>query len=156
MGKEIERKFLVKHDLWQKAKKGTPIYIAQNYIFNEKTKTLRVRIKDEQGFITIKKGRGLVRDEYEYEIPLKDAQDLLRAETEFAAIEKQRYLIDFKGKTWEIDQFMGLNQGLIIAEIELEDEHEHFELPDFIDKEVSGYSKYLNSALVQHPFTKWK
>jgi CYTH domain-containing protein len=109
-----------------------------------------------QGYLTIKGlTEGFSRPEYEYPIPAADAQEMLDKLCESPLIEKTRYKIDLAGLTWEIDEFAGENQGLIVAEVELSDENHIIELPDWIDKEVSGDSRYYNVNLAQHPFSQW-
>lgn len=156
MGIEIERKFLVKETTWQLIKSTTtPIDIQQGYLSLEAERTVRVRIKKQQGILTIKgKSRGISRVEYEYPIPLADAQDLLKL-CIGAIIKKKRYLIREGTLTWEVDEFSGANQGLIIAEIELEQENQSIVLPPWIDREVSNDTRYYNSNLVSHPFENW-
>jgi len=152
MAIEIERKYLVHANLLPPLEKG--IKLTQGYIWNESNKSLRIRIADNKAFLTIKSGLNpLKRSEFEYEIPRDDAKELLNLCD--AKIEKTRYLIPIEKHTWEIDIFEGANQGLIIAEIELLCEQENFLLPNWIDREVSQESKYLNVELIKHPFTKW-
>ncbi len=155
MGKEIERKFTVHLQEWKALKKPKPIYIEQNYLFYEKPFVSRVRIKNNIGFITIKHGEGISRLEYEYEIPLKDAKELMQLHGQFLPIVKNRYEVLFGGMLWEVDVFLGDNKGLVIAEIELESETQEFETPPWVDREVSKISKYLNFNLQQQPYTKW-
>jgi len=156
MGIEIERKFLVHKELWDKTNKGKGAYLKQGYILADPTKTIRVRIADDQGYLTIKgKNTGISRQEFEYEIPKQEASELLQDFTS-SSLEKIRYRIEFSGKTWEVDEFLGLNEGLIVAEIELKSENENFEIPQWIDQEVSGDKKYYNSYLSQFPFKSWK
>jgi adenylate cyclase len=127
---EIERKYLIKHDLWNALEKPAGEYYRQGYIVNEKDKTVRVRATENQGFITIK-GRTndpAVKPEYEYKIPKAEAVELLNRFTK-NNIEKHRYKIDFEGKMWEIDVFHGANEGLIVAEIELNSTYENYEIP---------------------------
>ncbi|MFA8436399.1 MAG: CYTH domain-containing protein [Marinifilaceae bacterium] len=153
MAKEIERKFLVhreKLDL-----KGTGKALKQAYLTNEISKSIRIRIADQSAFLTIKSGsKGLVRSEYEYEIPLDDANEMLElCEPNF--IDKHRHLVNYGKHTWEIDVFHGENEGLIVAEIELESEEEYFEKPVWLGEEVTDDTRYLNAALVKHPYSKW-
>jgi CYTH domain-containing protein len=156
MGIEIERKFLVHKAIWNKVSKGKGAYLKQGYIVTDPTKTIRVRIADEQGYLTIKgKSTGIARQEFEYEIPKHEASELLQNFTT-SSLEKIRYRLQYLGKTWEVDEFLDLNEGLIVAEIELESENEKFEIPEWIDKEVSGDKKYYNSYLSQFPFKSWK
>ena len=154
MGKEIERKFLVRRDEGWINKAGTKI--VQGYLNLEKERTVRVRKKGVKSFITIKgKSSGAARKEFEYEIPEKDADELLKI-CHQPLIKKNRRRIE-KGKfVWEIDEFLGENSGLLLAEVELEYEAENVELPDWIEKEVTGNPKYYNSQLVQYPYSDWK
>lgn len=155
MGQEIERKFLIKKDIWQNASKGKASYLKQGYISTEPGKTIRVRITEDKSFLTIKgKTEGIARAEFEYEIPTGDANELLNL---FASncIEKVRHEIHHEGKLWEVDVFSGDNEGLIIAEIELDSVEEIFTLPTWIEKEVSGDERYFNSNLSKNPFKKW-
>lgn len=153
MNTEIERKYLVKDTNF--LINLNPIIIKQGYIFSNKLKNVRVRVFGEKGFITIKtKVSDLKRLEYEYEIPLEDAEKMLDSVCE-NIIEKDRFEIVYKGKKWEVDQFKGLNNGLIIAEIELEQEDEKIRLPQWIDLEVTADKKYLNQNLALNPYTEW-
>lgn len=234
MGKEIERKFLVNPKLWDIAEKPAGVFYRQGYILAEAGKTVRVRIAGNAGFLTIKgAAAGISRDEYEYEIPLKDAEEMLdrlcgaevvkkrykvicwgkderffttegpprrmqRTHTEDPPRRTQRTRIEKKnnlllregnnlttkalsslreenhlnsknteskeraeeesteGKLWEVDVFEGGNQGLIIAEIELKSEDELFDVPEWIDKEVTGDMRYYNSYLSMYPFKDWR
>jgi CYTH domain-containing protein len=154
MAIEIERKFLVKGDEWRSLATGT-LY-RQGYLSTKKGCSVRVRLVGNQGYLTIKGlTEGFSRPEYEYPIPAADAQEMLDKLCESPLIEKTRYKIDLAGLTWEIDEFAGENQGLIVAEVELSDENHIIELPDWIDKEVSGDSRYYNVNLAQHPFSQW-
>ena len=153
---EIERKYLVKHDLWNALAKPKGEYYRQGYIVNEKVKTVRVRATENQGFITIKgkTDNPAVKPEYEYQIPKAEAIELLDGFTE-NNIEKIRYKIEYQGKTWEIDLFYGDNEGLIVAEIELNSMEESYQIPEWIDREVTHESKYFNSNLSKNPFKNW-
>jgi len=156
MGIEIERKFLVDKNQWERLTKPEGTHIKQGYMVNDNDKTIRVRIASERAYITFKGPvSGSKRSEYEYEIPVNDGIELLG---QFAKtyIEKTRYRINFKNKVWEADAFLGDNEGLIVAEIELEREDEQFELPPWITIEVTSQEKYYNSGLSTHPFKKWK
>ncbi|MCA9732266.1 MAG: CYTH domain-containing protein [Deferribacteres bacterium] len=154
MGKEIERKFLVNGDAWRALAKGT-VY-RQGYLSTTKERVVRVRTIDEKGFLTIKGvTTGVTRAEFEYEIPTSDANLMLDNLCERPLIEKTRYKIELGGLVWEIDEFAGDNQGLIIAEVELQDEKQQFEKPEWIGEEVSGDPRYFNSNLIKYPFTKW-
>lgn len=155
MGVEIERKFLVKIADWEKLQKPKPLYLKQAYIAEQHLKVVRVRIKDEQGLLTIKgKSEGIKRLEFEYEIPLADAQSLIN-NLGGPVIEKDRYEINHKGFIWEVDVFHGDNDGLIVAEIELSSENIEFELPNWIATEVSDDPKYYNSNLQLNPYKNW-
>ena len=154
MPKEIERKFLVKSNEFKILAKG--VYYYQGYLSTRKNCVVRVRIAGEKAFLTIKgKNINATREEFEYEIPVSDAQFMLENLCGKPCIEKYRYTFNFNGFIWEIDDFRGENQGLVIAEIELESEEQHFEKPDWIGEEVTGNLKYYNSNLVKKPFCKW-
>ena len=131
-------------------------YYRQGYIVTDPKKTIRVRITETKCFITIKgESTGATRSEYEYEIPQKDAEELLDNFC-VAELEKTRYKIIYKNKLWEVDEFLGENEGLIIAEIELNDEDEIFEIPEWVANEVTGDERYYNASLVQNPYHNWK
>jgi CYTH domain-containing protein len=154
MGREIERKYLVKSQEWKKDSKG--ILIKQGYLSTSLKRIVRVRIEGKKGFLTVKSMRSdILRDEFEYEIPYKDADYLLKNICIKPLIEKKRYKINFHGMTWEIDEFDGANKGLIIAEIELSSKSQQFEKPIWIGEEVTGEPKYLNVNLVKTPFNTW-
>ena len=155
MAKEIERKFLVNEQINKYLSNDNAHFCSQTYITSDSEKIVRARILGNKGFLTIKsKVTGITRHEFEYEIPITDAQQLIKL-FGHNVIEKKRYLIPYKNHTWEVDVFSGLNQGLIVAEIELESEQEQFELPAWIDKEVTGELKYYNNNLQKHPFCQW-
>lgn len=156
MGIEIERKFLVNHDQWEQLEKPVGEFYRQGYLLTDPQKTIRVRQTSDKGFLTIKGiSVGATRAEYEYEIPFEEAKELL---DQFAVAElsKVRYKIAIENHIWEVDVFSGKNQGLIVAEIELESENEKFVLPTWIDREVTGEEKYYNSNLVTKPYKDWK
>lgn len=156
MGIEIERKYLVDKEIWPGTVKDDRHLIRQGYILNNADKTVRIRLYDNKGYITIKGlSTGASRPEFEYEIPEEDAKELL---DNFCTsrISKIRNKILYKGKVWEVDEFLDDNAGLIVAEIELLGEDEEFDLPDWIAKEVTGEEKYYNSNLSQHPYKDWK
>lgn len=156
MGIEIERKFLVKKDKWAQVVKTERLLFRQGYIVSDPQKTIRVRLTDTSGFITIKgETIGAARPEFEYAIPPADAQQLLDNFC-YAELSKIRYFIPHDGHTWEVDEFLGQNEGLIVAEIELDAEDEKFSLPGWIDKEVTSEKKYTNSNLSVNPFRDWK
>jgi len=156
MGKEIERKFLIDQQKWDALNKPAGKVFRQGYLVSTPEKTVRVRTTAGNAWLTIKGiSVGASRLEYEYEIPLEEATELLDhfAESELA---KTRYLIDHAGKTWEVDVFAGDNAGLVVAEIELNSEDESFELPDWIGLEVTEDQRYYNSNLTQHPYKSWR
>lgn len=154
MGVEIERKFLVSGDAWRTL--GAPVLLRQGYLSADPERTVRVRIEGEQGVLTIKsKSEGASRGEWEYPIPLQDAEELLDRLCERPLVEKYRRRIDFQGFTWEVDEFLGENAGLVVAEIELPAEDTVFDLPDWIGKEVTGERRYYNSSLIRLPYSKW-
>lgn len=155
MAKEIERKFLVKGDAWRKLATGT--HYRQGYLSTVKERTVRVRTIADKGFLTIKGiSVGATRAEFEYVIPVEEANAMLDHLCERPLIEKVRYKINYDNHTWEVDEFEGENQGLIFAEIELKDENEAFQIPQWIGEEVTGDPRYFNSNLIKNPFTKWK
>ena len=154
MGKEIERKFLLSGDEWRNLATGTEY--CQGYLSSHAERTVRVRTAGDKGFLTIKGTcTGVTRLEYEYEIPLEDARIMLHELCEKPLIEKKRYTIEYRGFIWEVDEFSGQNEGLIIAEIELEHEQQQFEKPGWIGAEVSGDPRYFNSNLIRNPYTAW-
>jgi CYTH domain-containing protein len=154
MGKEIERKFLLKNNDWRTGATGT--VFCQGYLSTVKERTVRVRIAGDQAFLTIKGlPQGIARSEFEYEIPLVDAKTMLDELCERPFIEKTRYRIEHAGLVWEVDEFSGANTGLIIAEVELDDAHQTVDLPAWIGAEVSGDPRYSNSNLVKHPYSSW-
>ena len=155
MATEIERKFLVTGDFSRQVTSAQRI--VQGYICSQPGRTVRVRIRGEEGFLTIKGAsdeKGLSRYEFEQKIPLADAEELLKL-CEPGAIDKMRNLGPAGKHTWEIDVFHGENEGLILAEIELASEDEPFERPDWIGQEVSGDRRYYNSMLTKHPYKQW-
>lgn len=154
MGIEIEKKFLLTGDAWKALAKGTAY--RQGYLSSVKERTVRVRTIDASGFLTIKGvSVGATRMEYEYDIPLEDAKILLDELCEKPIIEKNRYKIEFGGFIWEVDEFFGENEGLVVAEIELESEDQVFEKPEWVGEEVTGDPRYYNSNLIKDPYTSW-
>lgn len=158
MALEIERKFLVKGEFSRDAFKATRI--TQGYLCSAPERTVRVRIKGGKGYITIKGGSdaaGLSRFEWEKEIPVGEARDLL-ALAESGVIDKMRYLVrNTDGiHTWEVDEFYGDNDGLVVAEIELAGENESFDKPEWLGQEVTGDPRYFNSMLMKNPYKNWK
>jgi hypothetical protein len=154
MPKEIERKFLVKGDSWRGLAKSQ--FYQQGYIDTINQTTIRIRIVGEKGFLTIKgKSQGITRSEYEYQIPLADAQQMLQELCQKPQIQKNRYQIQVKELLWEVDEFLGDNSGLIIAEVELENEDQIIELPEWIAQEVSHDPRYLNYNLAKFSYKNW-
>ena len=154
MTKEIERKFLVSGEFRQDSPES--YRIMQGYICSDPDRTVRVRVRGDKGFLTIK-GRssedGLSRYEWEKEIPVSEAFELM-ALCGSGVIDKTRYLVPFGKHTYEVDVFHGANEGLVLAEIELSDEQEAFEMPSWLGEEVTGDVRYYNSMLSLHPFSK--
>ena len=156
MAQEIERKFLVlddsfKHEAFSKS------HIVQGYICSERGRTVRVRIRDDRAYLTIKgpsENGGLTRYEFEREIPLEDGQQMMQL-CEPGIIDKTRWLVKSGKHTFEVDEFFGDNEGLVVAEVELAYEDEPYEKPHFIGKEVTGDRRYYNSCLCVKPFNKW-
>ena len=154
MGREIERKFLVIGDDWRQRASATTI--RQGYLCSLAERSVRVRVAGDRGTLTIKgMAIGATRAEYEYEIPVGDAEELLDGLCERPRIEKTRYRVENEGDTWEVDVFAGDNAGLTVAEIELEDEGQKVVLPRWIGEEVTGDPRYLNANLFKHPFSRW-
>ena len=155
MAKEIERKFLIKRELWQPRSEG--ISIRQGYLSLEPERTVRVRLKGGHGFLTIKgKNHGISRMEMEYEIPAEDAEKLLDELCLRPLVEKRRYVEFHQGQQWEIDIFAGDNEGLAVAEAELASEDAVLVLPDWAGQEVSGDARYYNSSLIHNPYKSWR
>lgn len=153
MAKEIERKFLVTGDDWRQVK---GVRYRQGYLNTNQERSVRVRLTDDQAYLTIKGMTvGATRLEFEYEIPGQDAQEILDELCERPLIEKNRHKIEHGGLTWEVDEFFGENEGLIIAEIELESEDQAFEKPDWLGREVTGDPRYFNANLVENPYSRW-
>lgn len=154
MGREIERKFLVRGDLWQPSDAG--LLIRQGYLSRAPERTVRVRLEGERAFLTVKgPARGGVRLEYEYPIPAEEAREILAGLCESPLIEKRRHRLLAAGRLWEIDVFAGENEGLILAEVELERPDAPLELPPWADREVTEDPRYANSSLVENPFRRW-
>ena len=151
---EIERKFLVNKDLWRPKSKGH-LY-RQGYLSEVKERVVRVRVAVDKGFLTVKGvTEGFSRLEFEYEIPIEDAHQMLDTLCETPLIEKNRYKEEHEGMLWEIDVFLGENEGLVLAEVELKRETGQFSLPAWIDKEVSEDPRYFNVNLAKNPFRQW-
>lgn len=154
MTKEIERKFLISNDAWRGAAKGE--HITQAYLARGKDCVFRVRTRNNRALLTIKgKRQGIAGDEFEYEIPLADGEKLIKNYSEYSVVEKIRYLVKHEGHVWEIDEFLGDNQGLLVAEIELASEDEKFARPAWLGEEVSLDEKYTNLNLARTPYKQW-
>jgi adenylate cyclase len=154
MGQEIERKFLLRHDGWRPLAIGQ-LY-RQGYIPTQGSQTVRLRVVGDRGFLTIKgPTEGFSRSEFEYEIPVAEAQEMLDHLCAKPLIEKYRHRITVDQWVWEVDEFLGANQGLILAEVELASESELPTIPDWIGEDVTGDRRYFNSYLVDHPFSSW-
>jgi len=157
MGVEIERKFLVKNDSWRDDVESET-HLVQGYLADGAgaRATVRVRVAVDAAFLTIKGTTpGIRRSEYEYPIPLADAQAMLRELVMHSVIDKTRYRVRSGGRLWELDLFAGENAGLVMAELELGSEHEIFELPPWVGKDVSEDSRYYNANLVRNPYKRW-
>ena len=154
MSKEIERKFLVVGEAWRALAEG--VLYRQGYLNSDKNRTVRVRTVADKAYLTVKGiTSGVTRMEYEYEIPLEEARAMLEGLAEKPLIEKKRYRIRVGEYVWEVDEFLGMNEGLVVAEIELPDEDAAFERPDWIGREVSNDPRYFNSVLIKHPYAEW-
>ena len=155
MAKEIERKFLINQDELGSLDNGTSI--KQGYISTKDNTVVRVRVSGNQAYLTLKgENTGVTRSEFEYEIPATDAEQIITELCSGPVVEKTRYLVTHCDHTWEVDIFHGENDGLVVAEIELESEGESFEIPDWVTSEVSGETRYYNSSLLDNPFKNWK
>ncbi len=155
MGIEIERKFLVRDDSWR-AQTDAGVFYSQGYLGSDPNSCIRVRIGGERAWLNIKSAQSAVRRlEYEYEIPLQDARDLLTNLCSAAPVEKTRYHVSHGEHLWEVDAFEGANAGLTVAEIELNDEMERFARPAWLGEEVSDDPRYYNMNLAKVPYSKW-
>ncbi len=155
MAIEIERKFLLRDDSWQdSADEG--VLIRQGYLAGSEKSSIRIRVADDKANINIKSATlDITRQEYEYPIPLAEANEMLDTLCEGPLIEKTRYHVHHEKHLWEIDVFSGDNQGLIVAEVELRSVNENFEPPDWLGEEVSDDARYYNVCLVKHPYKDW-
>lgn len=152
MAIEIERKFLVTNDEWRSADFK---HYCQGYLNRDQDRTVRVRVVGESAMLTVKSlTSNASRFEFEYEIPVSDARQMLEF-CEQPLIEKNRYCIQFEGMEWEVDEFLGVNLGLVVAEIELESESQLFKRPDWVGEEVTHDHRYFNSSLSKSPYTTW-
>ncbi|UCE76983.1 MAG: CYTH domain-containing protein [Gammaproteobacteria bacterium] len=155
MAIEIERKFLVRDDSWR-TQADSGVFYSQGYLSTDPQRCVRVRIAGERAWLNIKSAvSSLRRLEYEYEIPLSDARELLHSACPEPPVEKTRYHVEYHGHVWEVDVFEGANAGLVVAELELADEHEAFPRPAWLGDEVSDDPRYYNMNLAQVPYTQW-
>lgn len=153
MAIETERKFLVSGDGFRA---GRPVRILQGYICSSAERVVRVRVKGDSAFLTIKDATvGFSRHEFEYEIPVDDARQMLQSVCIQPVIDKTRWVLDYGGYTWEVDEFHADNEGLIVAEIELEHSDADFPHPDWLAGEVTGIERYYNACLFSYPFSRW-
>ena len=156
MGVEIERKFLVNKQKWQQFDKGKPELYRQGYILTDPDKTIRIRLTEQAAYITIKgSSKGASRQEYEYTIPRQDAEELLENFCS-SQVSKLRYKVKVSNKLWEVDEFLYNNEWLVLAEIELTNPYETFDLPIWIDTEVTGDKRYYNAYLSNTPYSTWQ
>jgi len=155
VGTEIERKFLVKGYAWRDQATSQVSY-RQGYLAKRENATVRVRIGGDRAFLTIK-GQvvGISRPEYEYEIPVDEAEEMLESIALRPSVEKVRYFVPFRNHLWEVDLFLAENAGLVVAEIELSRPNEEFERPDWLGREVTGDPRYYNSSLISNPYNQW-
>lgn len=155
MGQEIERKYLLQGEGWRSLSEG--VLYAQGYLPTSPECTVRVRIVGDHGYLTIKGVTvGCSRSEYEYEIPVQDAAEIMHQLCGDRLVEKKRYTIPFGGLHWEVDEFLGPNQGLILAEVELTSPAQAIIIPEWIGREVTSDPRYYNSNLATHPFSQWQ
>lgn len=156
MAIEIEHKFLLANNDWRECVSHSVRY-CQGYMSSQPTSSIRIRISDKQAWLNIKSATiGTQRLEYEYEIPLNDANEMLEQLCKKPIIEKIRHFVTYENKLWEIDEFSGDNQGLIVAEIELASSDESFAKPAWLGKEVTDDMRYYNNNLAQHPYCQWR
>lgn len=155
MALEIERKYLI--DLEKIGTLENGIRIKQGYLSTNKDAVVRVRVKNDKAYLTIKgSNSGIARLEFEYEIPLNEANEMLEKLCQKPVIDKTRYLITHENHTWEVDVFYGDNEGLVVAEVELSSEDEHINFPIWVKEEVSHDDRYFNSNLMKLPFKDWE
>lgn len=146
---EIERKYLLESTDWKSEIIQSVTKIKQAYLFEDSYKSVRIRIRAEKAFLTIKMGQGITRNEFEYKIPVSDAEEMI-GKAALICLEKERYVVQYKGSDWEIDVFKGKYEGLVLAEIELADENDEIDLPLWIGKEVTNDPSYLNVNLFKN------
>lgn len=155
MAKEIERKFLIDDSFSKNLKDG--VHISQGYIKTSDNTVVRARIKGESAFLTLKgENKGMTCSEFEYEIPVSDAKEIIKELCSGGTVDKTRYEVNHGAHLWEIDVFHGKNNGLVVAEVELSSENESVEIPSWVTEEVTSQTKYFNSSLLKHPFTQWE
>jgi adenylate cyclase len=155
MSIEIERKFLVDHEKWQQLAKPQGKVYKQGYLLSDEKRTVRIRVLDDVAYITLKGSTtGISRSEFEYTIPVDEGKEILK-DMATSFIEKTRYNINYAGNVWEVDVFEGDNKGLIIAEIELKNEDQEFEKPEWVKNDVSDDCRYTNAYLSVNPFKNW-
>lgn len=156
MGIEIERKFLLKHEGWRRQSESKT-YLVQGYLSVTPEATVRVRIAADRAFLTLKgKRSNYSATEFEYPVPLDDAHQILKQMCVHSPVEKWRHIVKHHGHIWEIDEFLGPNAGLYVAEIELESANAEFSIPDWLGEEVSHDPRYTNASLAQHPYSAWE
>lgn len=154
MATEIERKFLLANDSWREGARGQRY--RQGYLSLEKERVVRVRTVEDTGYLTIKGAtHGISRSEFEYPIPLDDAETMLESLCHAPIIDKTRYRIRHRGHVFEVDEFHGANAGLVVAEVELGSEDEAFERPEWLGEEVTEDWRYANANLIEHPYSEW-
>ena len=155
MALEIERKYLVVNDKWKPFAVSETL-MKQAYLLASPDLSIRVRVAGEQAFLTIKGAtEGITRSEFEYPIPVADAEQMLTGLVQGSVIDKVRFRVRCGEHIWDLDQFHGDNQGLVVAEIELASEDEAFERPDWVGQEVSDDPRYYNASLARHPYCEW-
>ena len=155
MATEIEHKFLLRNDRWRHQIERS-VRMRQGYLTSDARCSVRVRVADHQGFLNIKSGTlGIQRSEYEYTIPLAEAEEILDTLCEQPLLEKTRHFVHYGDHLWEIDEFAGANTGLIVAEVELSRPDEPFKRPEWVGEDVSHDIRYYNSQLARHPYANW-
>lgn len=155
MGTEIEHKFLLRDERWRQQTTRS-VRMRQGYLTSDERCSVRVRVAGDQGFLNVKSGTlGIQRSEYEYPIPLAEAEEILDTLCAKPVLEKTRHYVLVGEHCWEVDEFAGANAGLIVAEVELSRPDEPFERPDWAGEDVSGDPRYYNSRLARQPYTTW-
>lgn len=155
MAQEIERKFLVRGNAWRAGARGERF--RQGYLSSTRERTVRVRLRGTSATLTVKgPPTGLTRAEFEYPIPVADAEAMLDSLCERPLIDKVRWFVDYAGRRWEVDEFEGDNVGLVVAEVELEREDDSLELPPWVGQEVTHDPRYQNASLIRHPYSRWR